>query len=400
MEKKNFYTVFFFFLIICNYVFSGNIKKIVSGKSHTLILTNDGYVFAFGWNKAGQIGNGNDLNIFQPVEVKLNKNEYLKDIIDIGGGDVHSIVLKMDGTVLTWGGNYSGQLGNLKFENSNYPDFVRYKNGEIVKDIIKVSAGWDFSVILRKDGTVWTFGENKYGQLGDGTMDNKNYAVQVKGPDGKGYLRNIVDIKAGAFHVLALAKDGTIWAWGDNEFGQLGDGTYIQRPFPVKTKGINNIEKIACGAFHSLAIDRNGNLYGWGKNWKGQIGDGSFINKNIPVRVWGENGDGFFSDAKEVSAGRNHTVILNKKGEVFVVGSNIFGQLGNKILKKINFPIPVFSEEGNLKNVEKISASGNYSVALLMDGTLYLWGTNEGFLENKVKDVKNYTPTVVAKFNK
>jgi len=400
MEKKKFYIVVFFILIIYNYVFGENIEKIVSGKSHTLILTNDGYVFAFGWNKAGQIGNGNDLNVFRPVKVKLNENEYLKDIIDIAAGDIHSIALKKDGTVLTWGGNFSGQLGNLKFENSVYPVFVKYKNGQIVKDVIKVSAGWDFSVILRKDGTVWTFGENKYGQLGDGTMENKNYPVQVKGPNGKEYLKNIIDVKAGAFHVLALAKDGTIWAWGDNQFGQLGDGTYIQRNFPVKTKGIINIEKIACGAFHSLAIDKNGNLYGWGKNWKGQIGDGSFINKNIPVRVWGENGDGFFSDAKEVSAGRNHTVILNRKGEVFVSGSNIFGQLGNKILKKINFPMPVYVGEENLKNVVKISASGSYSVALLVDGTLYLWGTNEGFLENKVKDIKNFTPTIIAKFSK
>ncbi|HOM27233.1 MAG TPA: hypothetical protein PKV21_06980, partial [bacterium] len=299
MEKKNLFIVLSFLAIICDYVFSENIEKIVSGKSHTLILTNEGFVFAFGWNKAGQIGNGNDKNISKPVMIKLNEKEYLKDIIDIGAGDIHSIGLKKDGTVLTWGGNFSGQLGNLTFENSSFPVYVRYKNGQIVKDVIKVTAGWDFSVILKKDGTVWTFGDNKYGQLGNGTTENRNYAVQVKGPEGKGYLKNIIDIKAGAFHVLALAKDGTVWAWGDNEFGQLGDGTYIQRIFPVKTKEIKDIEKIVCGAFHSFAIDKKGNLYGWGKNWKGQIGDGSFVNKNFPVKVFGKNEMDFFQMQKK-----------------------------------------------------------------------------------------------------
>ncbi|HOM27571.1 MAG TPA: hypothetical protein PKV21_08730, partial [bacterium] len=126
--------------------------------------------------------------------------------------------------------------------------------------------------------------------------------------------------------------------------------------------------------------------------------DGSFVNKNFPVKVFGKNGDGFFSDAKEVSAGRNHTVILSKNGEVFVMGSNVFGQLGNKILKKINFPISILVGEETLKNVKEISASGSYSVALLKNGTLYLWGTNEGFLDDKTKNVKIFTPIVIARF--
>lgn len=398
MERKTTFIVLFFFGIVYNSVFSENIEKIVSGKSHTLILTNEGFVFAFGWNRAGQIGNGNNKNVSKIVKIKINKNEYLKDIIDIGAGDIHSIALKRDGTVLTWRGNFSGQLGNLTFENSSYPVVVKYKNGQIVKDIVKVAAGWDFSVILKKDGTVWTFGDNKYGQLGDGTIKNKNYAVQVKGPNGKGFLENIIDIKAGAFHVLALSKNGTVWCWGDNEFGQLGDGTYIQRLFPVELKKIRNIEKIACGAFHSLAIDKNGNLYAWGKNWKGQIGDGSFESKNIPVKVLGKDGDGFFSDAKEVSAGRNHTVILNKNEEVFVMGSNTFAQLGNKILKKNKLSYRSICRRRNFENVDKISAAGSYTVILLKDGTLYFWGTNEGFLDDKVKNVKNFTPIIFARF--
>ncbi|MCM8767581.1 MAG: hypothetical protein NC921_02210 [Candidatus Omnitrophica bacterium] len=394
MERK-FFLVYFIFWF-CNFAFSEKIEKIVSGKSHTLILTNDGYVFAFGWNKAGQIGTGNDKNIIKPIKVKLNNKEYLKDIVDIGAGDIHSIALNKDGFVLTWGGNISGQLGDLTYNNSNFPVFVKYKNGKIFNKVIKVVGGWDFSVALREDGTIWTWGDNKYGQLGDGSTINRNYPVQVK--TGLKYLKEIIDIKAGAFHILALKKDGTVWAWGNNEFGQLGDGTYQNRYYPVKVKKLKNIVKISCGAFHSLAIDKNGNLYSWGKNWKGQLGDGTYQNKNIPVLVKGENGEGYLKDVIEVSAGRNHTIVLTKDGNVYVFGGNTFGQLGNMILKRINFPIRVYNGKELIKDVYLISAAGNYSVLLLKNNYLYFWGTNEGEIINKFEKSLIHLPFILAKF--
>ncbi|MCM8784649.1 MAG: hypothetical protein NC827_00120 [Candidatus Omnitrophica bacterium] len=392
MRKK--FLIFLF--VFYNFAFSEKILKIVSGKSHTLILTQDGYVLAFGWNKSGQIGNGNNRNVSRPVKVKLNDKEYLKDIIEIGAGDIHSIVLHKNGFILTWGGNISGQLGNLTNRSSNFPVFVRYKDGKIFNEVIKIASGWDFSVALKKDGTVWTWGDNKYGQLGDGSTINRNYPLPVK--TEMKYLKDIIDIKAGAFHILALKKDGTVWAWGDNEFGQLGDGTYKNRFYPVKVKNIKNIEKISCGAFHSLAVDKYGNLYAWGKNWSGQLGNGTYKDRNIPVLVKGENGDGYLKDVVEVSGGRNHTIVLTKDGTVYVFGGNRFGQLGNMILKKVNFPIRVFNGKELFKDAYLISASGCYSVVLLKNGLLYFWGTNEGEIENKFEKSLIHLPIILTKF--
>lgn len=397
-------SIILFFIFLVQKGLCIEILKIVSGKSHTLLLTNKGEVFGFGWNKAGQLGNGNDKIVKVPVKMKLNNTEYFKNAIDIAAGDIHSMILKKDGTVWCCGGNFSGQLGNLTNENSFYPVLTKYKDGKIFDNVIKITAGWDFSVALKKDGTVWAWGDNKYGQIGDGTRTNKNYPVCVKGSKGIGFLKDIVDIKAGAFHVLALSKDGTVWAWGDNEFGQLGDGTFETRLYPVKVLNpegkvfLKNIVKITCGAFHSFAIDKNGNLFAWGKNWKGQLGDGTYEDRNKPVLVKGVNGDGFLNGVIDISAGRNHTIVLNKNGEVFVFGSNKFGQLGNMILKKINFPIPITNGKKLLKDVILISASGNYSVLLLKNGDLYFCGTNEGELEKESGCLTHYFPLVIYKF--
>lgn len=385
--KKEFFVLFF---VIINFVSSADVVKIVSGKSHTLILMDDGSVWGFGWNKAGQLGNDSEKNIIKPIKIK-----YLNNIIDIAAGDIHSIALRKDDIVLTIGGNFSGQLGNFTNESSDIPMVARENISNFLKDVIKISAGWDFSVVLKKDGTVWTFGENKYGQLGDGTTKNRNYPSPVKGPYGKGYLKDIIDVKAGAFHVIALSKDGTLWVWGDNEFGQLGDGTYETHYYPVKVNSIQNIVKISCGAFHSAAINKKGYLFTWGRNWKGQLGDGTYENKNVPVIVRDEDGK-FLRDIVDVSLGRNHTIALNKNGEVYVWGSNVFGQLGNNILKKVNFPIKVSFKGKNLNNITKISASGSYSVALSKDGTLYFWGSNEGFLDTG--NWSSYFPIPLYKF--
>jgi alpha-tubulin suppressor-like RCC1 family protein len=193
---------FVFYVILCIYAFSNNVKKIRSGESHTLILLENGKVFGFGWNESGQVINGNSKNYKKIVEIKG-----IEDIVDIDAGDIHSIALRKDGIVFAWGSDFSGQLGNPDFKNFHLPVIVRMKNGEILKDIIKVAAGWDFSVALKKDGTVWTWGENKYGQLGDGSFISRRYPVKVKNFSGDGEITDIVKIECGAFHSCAINKN-------------------------------------------------------------------------------------------------------------------------------------------------------------------------------------------------
>ena len=387
---------FVFYVILCIYAFSNNVKKIRSGESHTLILLGNGKVFGFGWNESGQVINGNSKNYKKIVEIKG-----VESIVDIDVGDIHSVALRKDGIVFTWGSDFSGQLGSPDYKNFHLPVIVKMKNGEILKDIIKVAAGWDFSVALKKDGTVWTWGENKYGQLGDGTYKNKYYPVCVKGPKGIGYLQNIVDIKAGAYHVLALSKDGTVWAWGDNQFGQLGDGSFISKKYPVKVKNfsgngeLSDIVKIECGAFHSCAINKNGEVLMWGKNMKGQLGNGTYEDRNLPVFVKNEEGKGHLKEIVDISLGRNHTIALNKNGEIFVWGSNKYGQLGNEILKSSPFPIRVYLNGKPLNKIVKISAGGAFNVVLNQNGELYFWGTNIVLI--KGREI-NPSPLKIAKF--
>src|SRR5262249_8094691 len=144
---------------------------------------------------------------------------------------------------------------------------------------------------LKGDGTVYAFGTNSSGQLGDGTTTNRSVATPVKGPGGAGLLSNIIAIAAGDYHTVALRNDGTVWAWGNNGLGQLGDDTFTGRQTPVQVKGLNgvgfltNIVAIAAGTSHTLAIRRDGAVFAWGYNSSSQLGDGTQSNRKTPVMM-------------------------------------------------------------------------------------------------------------------
>ncbi|MCL5037450.1 MAG: hypothetical protein M1269_10110 [Chloroflexi bacterium] len=296
---------------------------IAMGWNHSLVLKSDGTVWAWGDNRDGELGDGTYTDKNTPVQV-LN----LTGVIAIVGGWHHSLALKSDGTVWAWGWNEHGQLGDGTggdYKNNNDKNTpVQVSN---LTGVISIAAGGDHSLALKSDGTLWIWGSNDYGKLGDGTDVNKNTPIQVKGPDGIGYLTDIIAIAEGDLHSLALKADGTVWAWGCNETGQLGDGTDVDKNTPIQVKGLDGIGyltdviAIAEGDLHSLALKADGTVWAWGYNYNGQLGDGTTTNKNIPIQVSN------LTDIIAIAGGGNHSLALKSDGTVWAWGDNGFGQL-------------------------------------------------------------------------
>jgi len=274
-------------------IYLTNIIAVDGGDCHFIALKSDSTLYAWGYNGYGGLGDGSTTHRNRPVRVPGPGGEdYLDEIVAISGGVHHTLALKSDGTVFAWGRNDRGQLGNGNTTNQTYP--VRVKDVDTVSNlsgVIAISAGDMFSLALKSDGSVWAWGWNNYGQLGDGTTAEKHVPVQVLGAAG-GYLENIVAISTGYYYFsMALKSDGTVWAWGRNDNGQLGDGSTSYRTRPVRVSGIEctgsleNIIGIATGEQHSIALQSDHTIVSWGYNGDGRLGDGTWANRYCPVEV-------------------------------------------------------------------------------------------------------------------
>jgi alpha-tubulin suppressor-like RCC1 family protein len=246
-----------------------------------------------------------------------------------------------DGTVWAWGDNFRGQLGNNSLASSNVPVQVHGAgNVGFLTHVVAVAAGGSHSLAVKSDGTVWTWGDNQFGQLGDGNSGlnaQSKVPVQVKDVGGSGSLTGVSSVAGGGLHSLVLKSDGTVYAWGYNGTGGLGNGGGPDSSTPVQVKGENGVGSltgatdIAAGGEHSLAI-KDGNVYAWGYNFYGQLGNGgsgNSANSNVPVKVKGEGGVGFLTGATDVAAGAHHSLAASTSGTVWAWGRNDFGPLGN-----------------------------------------------------------------------
>ena len=249
-------------------------KSIAAGSHHTLILTKPGRVWATGWNKYGQLGDGSTDDRTKFLQV------YYKGVkaLAVAAGDVHSIILKQGGSVLAMGRNYNGQLGDGSKVDKSYMAKVMSSGAA------DVAAGGSHSLVVKQDGSVCATGWNQYGQLGDGsTIDRINY-VQVVSSSAK-------KVAAGRRHSMMLKQDGSVWATGYNLYGQLGDGStsssnVFVKAIPEAVKGI------AAGAFHSMALVQDGGMWVTGSNEYGQFGDGGRTSQKNFVRLTLDDGAG------------------------------------------------------------------------------------------------------------
>ena len=302
------------------------VKSVKAGGRHGLALKTDGTVYAWGYNFHGQLGNGTNDSSNVPVRVKIN------NVKAISAGYDHNLALKEDGSVWAWGYNYSGQLGRGTSglgTDSNVP----VKVASLGTGAKGIAAGIDFSLALMKDGTVRSWGGNSSGQLGDDTKDPRNTPGAVTG------LTSVKALAADstAPHVLALLQDGTVRAWGYNSHGQLGDGTTgTDRTTPVVVKNLSGVAGIATGDEHSLALLGNGTVKSWGDNVFGQLGNATNDSSSTPKVVIG------LSNVRSISGGHEHSLAILESGEARSWGSNSSGQLGvGSTVSSINVPVTI-----------------------------------------------------------
>jgi len=296
-----------------------------------------GEVWAWGANFRGQLGDGTTIDRLLPVQVRGPDGEgFLMNIVALAAGNTHTVALKEDGTVWSWGSNTYGELGDGTVVRKVTPVHVLGHGGEgFLEEILKVAAGVDYSLALMKDGSVWAWGVNGSGQLGNGENTSSSVPVRVKGPYGEGFLSDIVDIDCGFSHNIALKSDGTLWSWGNNYYGQLGDGTIENRNTPVEVRGpdeiglMSDVINIDAGAYSSIALKKDGTVWTWGKNDSGELGDGTKIIRYSPVQVKGANNDAFIKDVIAISMGGYHTIALKNDGTLGSWGGNYSCQLGD-----------------------------------------------------------------------
>ena len=354
----------------------------IAASSQSLLLDTDGTVYAWRENNAGQLGNGTLLRSPIPTQVQSPWGTgILSRIQSVSAAGSTSLALSTEGEVYAWGSNDVGQLGNGTTTDSSKPVQVKGEGGGgVLNGIRAISAGLN-SLALKHDGTVYAWGDNGFGELGIGTTTSSTVPVQVKGMGGVWFLSGIKAVASGGFYSLALANDGSVYAWGYNSYGQLGNGTFTDSSVPVQVKGVggvgilSGIKAIAAGSASALALSEDGKVYAWGHNGVGTLGNGSTTNSSVPVQVKGAGGAGVLSNIKAISADV-HALALTNNGTVYAWGYNSSGELGDGTLTDSSVPVQVQGVGGTgvFSGIQSIAAGDQYSLALGNDGKLYEWG--------------------------
>ncbi|MDO8412271.1 MAG: hypothetical protein Q7S51_00630, partial [Gallionellaceae bacterium] len=300
------------------------------------------------------------------------------------GYGAESTAATVTGTVWTWGYNSSGQLGNGTVSQTPQPNPAAISG---VSSVVAVTGGLYHSLAAKADGTVWAWGKNNTGQVGDGTGINQSTPVQVIG------LTGVIAAAAGFEHSLALKADGTVWSWGKNYFGQLGDGTGINQSTPVQISGLAGITAIAAGDDFSLAVKSDGTVWAWGQNNVGQLGNNISTYELTPVQINGLAG------VIAVAGGFGHGLALKSDGTVWAWGENRYGKLGDG--SNTNQPTPIQVHDladpsGYLTGIIAIAAGEEHSLAAKADGTVRAWGNGYNGQLGDGSTTERWTPVQVS----
>jgi alpha-tubulin suppressor-like RCC1 family protein len=281
------------------------------GSRFTLAINTDGTLWAW---EANRFGEGTTMRL-SPVKI-------MDDVISVSTKSGHAMAIKTDGSLWVWGSNDRGQIGdgsiNVWDGNRLVENNYRSSPVKIMDNVASISAGYLHSMAVKNDGSLWAWGLNNHGQLGDGTMTSRLSPVKI--------MDNVASVSAGFFYTFAIKTDGTLWAWGSGNM--LGDGNWENRLSPVKI--MDNVASVSAGGNirdggHSAAIKTDGTLWAWGSNSHGQIGNGSggdyADRRPSPVKI--------MDNVASVSAGGNHTIAVKHDGSLWAWGDNKFGQIGD-----------------------------------------------------------------------
>jgi len=335
-----------------------NITAISAGYGTTCALTSVGEVKCWGGNASGELGDGTTIDRTIPEDVY----GLTSGVNAISAGYMHTCALTSGGGVKCWGDNASGELGDGTTTNRLTPVDV----SGLTSGVSAISAGGDYTCALTSGGGVLCWGNNGAGDLGDGTTNESNMPVDVSG-----LTSGVSAISAGDNHTCALTSGGGVKCWGDNTFGELGDGTTTNRLTPVDVSGLTSgVRAISVGVTHTCVLTYGGGVKCWGDNLAGDLGDGTTNESNIPVDV-----SGLTSGVSAISAGDGYTCVLTSAGGVECWGDNYYGELGYSMTTYRFRAIP-FDVSGLTSGVGAISAGGYHTCALTSVGGFKCWGDN------------------------
>jgi alpha-tubulin suppressor-like RCC1 family protein len=313
--------------------------------------------YGWGLNGFGQLGTGSADDGAQLTAVAIAALG--TDVTQVVSGSSYSLALHADGTVSSWGSNFFGELGDGTTANHFSPQRIPG-----MSNIVQISAGLDHALALRADGTVWAWGDNDFGEVGLPGNGSQLVPHQVPGIVG------VRQVAAGISFSLALRSNGEVWAWGDNTFGELGDGTFVSRATPKRANTVYGITQIAAGGSHGMALRSpalGGSVWTWGDNFFGVLGNGSTVQWSAnPVLV-----DRRVTNIAAISAGRTHDMALGSDGTIWTWGSNLYGELGIGQASSASFPTPFHLA---LTGVTQIDAGDYQSLARRSEGRLWAWG--------------------------
>jgi alpha-tubulin suppressor-like RCC1 family protein len=331
---------------------------LAAGTTHSLAIKADGSLWAWGSNTFGQLGDGTKENRYAPVRV--GKDGDWATVSAIG---FHTVALKSDGSLWVWGSNRYGQLGLGDRGDGTERNAPVRMGGD--NDWASVAAGGQSTFAIKRDGSLWAWGLNKGGRLGDGTNTDRNAPVRVgRDNDWASAPTNYDE------HAVAIKADGSLWAWGLNEYGQLGDGTRTSHYAPVRVGG--HYMAAAAGSRITVAIKNDGSLWAWGLNKSGP-------DDRAPVRVGSDND--WLAVALASSA---HA--LKMDGSLWAWGSNGSGQLGDGTNTSRSYPVRVGSDS----DWATVASAYYHTSALKRDGSIWAWGGNEwGQLGNGTNTSRN-----------
>ena len=252
-----------------------DVIAVSAGAGHTVAIRTDGSLWSWGLNYHGEVGDGTTEDRLYPVHI-------MDDVEAVFTGMGHTMAITNGGSLWGWGLNIEGQIGNGTTENRLYPV-------HIMDDVVYVSGGQCHTMAIRTDGSLWGWGgggvevgaEHNFGQIGDGEKITRHNPVWVMG--------DVIHVSAGAGHTMAITANGSLWGWGLNSRGEIGDsapigrGADFNRPNPIRI--LDDVVSVSAGFYHNLAITSDGSLWAWGWNGHGQLGDGTTQTRNVPVRV-------------------------------------------------------------------------------------------------------------------
>ena len=312
-----------------------------------LVSVGNPSLLAWGRNNYGQLGNGTTNASPNPSPTIVASN-----VVTGAAGNLHSLFVTGDGMLWGMGSSVNGQLGNgatVKIISPNPAPVV------VASNVVAVAAGYGHSLFVKTNGTLWAMGQDNWGQLGNGTTGYIN-------PTPVSVASNVVAVAAGDYHSLFVKTDGTLWAMGENNYGQLGNGTTSNTNKPVSVA--SNVVAVAAGSGFSLFVKTDGTLWAMGNNYGGALGNPNYVNgSGLAISV--------ASNVVAVAAGEYHSLFVKADGTLWAMGNNSSGQLGNT-----NFPYESDLPVSVASNVVAVTAGAMHSLFEKTNGTLWAMGDN------------------------